>query len=726
MEIKYTPRLYQETIFNTCRTKNCLVILPTGLGKTKTAILVAVHRLKLYPNSKILFLTPTKPLANQIAKEFLNSTTITQVEILTGSIPPAKRQELWNKSKVFVSTPQGCANDIINKKISLKEVSCIIFDEAHRAVGDYDYVWIAKKYVQRSQHPRIVALTASPGSDKSKIKEVCKNLFIDEIETRTPEDQDVLPYIQELKIEQIQVELPKEFEKIQNYLKACYKSKIESLKRLGLVGPQQTFASKSQLISLQATIHSKIAHGQKEIRFWQGISIAAQALKSQHALEMLETQGIDSLNKYLKTIFEAARKSKTKANKELMRDTNFKSAYTLAKRLLEKNIQHPKLIKLIELIKKEIDNKRIIIFNQYRDSALLLEKELNKIPNVNAKLFVGQLKKEGTGLTQKKQIEIIQDFEKGKYNVLVSTSIGEEGLDIPQVDIVIFYEPIPSAIRSIQRRGRTARLEKGKVIILITKNTRDEAYHWTAFNKEKRMHKILKDLKNTIVLEQKTISSYSEKKESEIIADFREKNSNVLKQLIDNNVDVTLKSLDIADYIISNKIAIERKNIQDFIHSLIDQRILIQLKQLKENFETPIIILEGTEDIYSVRNVHANSIRGLLSTIATEFKIPIIPTKNSYDTALLIKTIAEQQTKSKKDIAIRLGKKPLSLKEQQEFIVSSLPNIGSTLAKLLLRKFGSISNIINASEEELMQVEKVGIKTANEIKKVLTENYPYE
>jgi len=725
MEIKYTPRQYQKSIFNSSKQSNCLVILPTGLGKTKTAILLSLHRLSLYPNSKILFLTPTKPLANQIAKEFLNSTSVKEVEILTGSISPAKRKELWQKSKIFVSTPQGCANDIMNKQIDLKEVSCLIFDEAHRAVGDYDYVWIAKQYMQQGDYPRIMALTASPGSDKKKIKEICNNLFIDKIEARTNKDPDVISYIQELKIEGIVVSLPKEFKKIQDYLKNQYKTKLQDLKHLGLIGPHQTLISKSQLLTLQKYIQSKIFRGQKEPRFWRGISLTSQAIKTQHALEMLETQGIQPLNKYLKTIFDSAKTTKIKANKELSRNADIKAAYNLSNKLIEKNIQHPKLIKLIEIIKKEINNKKIIIFNQYRGSASLLEKELNKIPGVNAKLFVGQLKKEGTGLSQKEQTEIIKNFEGKKHNILISTSIGEEGLDIPQVDIVIFYEPVPSAIRSIQRRGRTARLKKGKVIVLITKDTRDEAYHWTAVHKEKRMYKTIEDLNKKITFEQKTIPIYESKKETEIVADFREKGSNVLKQLIENKVNVTLKSLNIADYIISNKIAIERKTIQDFIDSLVDQRILTQLKELKENFETPILILEGDQDIYSIRNVHANSIRGLLSTIATEFRIPIIPTRNSYDTALLIRTIAEQQTKTKKDIAIRLEKKPQSLKEQQEFIIESLPHIGPTLAKSLLKKFGSISNILNASEEELIKLEKVGKKIAQDIKKVLNEKYSF-
>lgn len=124
---------------------------------------------------------------------------------------------------------------------------------------------------------------------------------------------------------------------------------------------------------------------------------------------------------------------------------------------------------------------------------------MNEIPGINAKVFVGQAKKgtgkNETGLSQREQQEIISDFSLGKINILVATQIGEEGLDIPEVNAVIFYEPIPSAIRMIQRRGRTARLAPGKLIILITKNTRDEAYYWAAFHKEKKMYQVLDTMK---------------------------------------------------------------------------------------------------------------------------------------------------------------------------------------------------------------------------------------
>ncbi|MBI2673447.1 DEAD/DEAH box helicase, partial [Candidatus Woesearchaeota archaeon] len=476
----FKPRIYQQTILNTCSRKNCLIILPTGLGKTKTAILVTIQRLNNFPNSKILFLTPTKPLANQIAEEFINATTIEKenISVFTGEVKPDERERIWKESVVIVSTPQGLTNDIISQKISLEEVSCLVFDEAHRAVGDYDYAWIAKRYSETAKYPRIMRLTASPGSEKEKISEVCRNLNIEEIEVRTDQDEDVKPYIQEVDIDWIKVELPLEFYDIRKSLYDCYNSKLNGLKKWGLIGSNQKEVSKKQILMLQGNLHGKLSHGERDPRIWSGVSLAAEVLKVQHALELLETQGIIALNTYMDNLVEMSKTTKVKATKNLVNDPNFKAADIKIKILIEKNIEHPKLIELKKIIERETRAKKdvkIIIFNQYRDSAAEIERKINLIPGVKAKLFVGQLKKSGTGLSQKEQIKILDEFKEGKYNVIVTTSIAEEGLDIVSVDLVVFYEPVPSAIRSIQRRGRTGRQSKGRVIIMITKGTRDEA-----------------------------------------------------------------------------------------------------------------------------------------------------------------------------------------------------------------------------------------------------------
>ncbi len=723
MKLNFQPRLYQETILDSCIKDNTLVVLPTGMGKTKIAILTAVNRLTKYPNSKILFLTPTKPLANQIYNEFKNETSIKEINLFTGTVPPKKRESLWKESKIIVSTPQTIENDIINNTIDYSQVSLLVIDEAHRAQKDYSYTWIAKQYHKNSKFERIIGLTASPGSDNETISDVIKNLYIRNIEVRSDQDPDVKQYVQDININWIKVDFPEELKEVKKFLDDALKSKLIKLSELGYLRRQNV--SKKELLGIQGALQGSIAKGEKDFQVFRAISVCAEAIKVNHAIEMLETQGVLALNKYLDTIFKDT-KVQSKAVKNLINDLNMKSAYVKAKNL---DVKHPKLIKLKEIVEKEISknkNSKIIIFNQYRDSAKELEKELGKNRDINAKLFVGQAKKNGTGLTQKEQIQIIKDFESSIYNCIISTSIGEEGLDIPKVDLVIFFEPIPSAIRSIQRRGRTARHKEGKVIVLMTKNTRDEAYHWVAINKEKRMHRLLKDLKQKVKpSKEATLNDYlSDEKKLKVLVDVREKGSILSKKLVELGMDVKVQTLATADIIVSDKIGIERKTVPDFVNSIIDKRIFTQLRDLKNNFENPLIVLEGEEDLYSVRNIHPNAIRGMLATIVSSFKIPILRTKDSLDTVELIRTIAKrEQTQEEKDIATRV-KTPMTTREQQEFIIESLPMIGPSLSKALLRKFKTVKKIMNAPQKELEKVEKIGSKKAKEIQNILEEIYP--
>src|SRR3989338_5790208 len=200
----FEPRLYQETILNTAAEKNTLLVLPTGIGKTNIFLMLASQRLRQFPNSKILFIGPTKPLIDQYFSVFKEHFEINENEmsIFTGMVSPEKRGELWKKSKIIFSTPQGLENDIISNRINLEEVCLLGVDEAHRAVGDYAYVFVAKQFMKLSGHPRIIALTASPGSAMLKIEEICKNLFIEDIEVRTDDDPDVKPYVQEMRSEE--------------------------------------------------------------------------------------------------------------------------------------------------------------------------------------------------------------------------------------------------------------------------------------------------------------------------------------------------------------------------------------------------------------------------------------------------------------------------------------------------------------------------------------------
>jgi len=730
----FKPRLYQQTILNTAVNHNTLVVLPTGMGKTNIFLMLAAQRIKQYPNSKILFIGPTRPLIDQYKQVFLKHFEIDESKIttFTGFVAPKKRAELWKTSKIIFSTPQGLENDIISGRINLEEVSLLGVDEAHRAVGDYAYVFVAQQYNKLANYPRILALTASPGAELSKIEEVCKNLFIEDIEVRTIESEDVKPYIQEIKIDFVKVELPLIFKEIKNNLNKFLRERLEKLKKWGILRRTDLrYVNKKDLLTLQAQIRGRVSSGEKNFVLWNSISLLAEIMKIYHGLELVETQGIIALYKYLDKLHKESFSTKVKAVKNIVKDANFKSALFKTQKLYNEKVEHPKLIELQKIVEKEYNlnnDRKIIVFNQYRDNAKDIEEKLNNIPGTKARIFVGQLKKGETGLSQKEQKKILEEFRQNKFNVLVATSIGEEGLDIPKVDLVIFYEPIPSAIRTVQRRGRTGRLEKGRVIVLMAKDTRDEAYRWSAFHKERKMHKHLLNLKKKLNIQynvQPTLTTYIPKEDKlKVFADHREKGSGVIRALVDLGFNVLMERLDTADYLVSNRCGIEIKTVQDFVDSIIDGRLLEQIKLLKQNYERPLIIIEGTEDIFSVRNVHANSIRGMLATIAVSYGIPIIQTKNPKETAALINIIAKrEQEETGKDFSLHADKKLLSLPEQQEYIVSSFPGVGPKLSKPLLRKFKTIKKIVNAKKEKLEKVEKIGPKKAEEIRKVLDSKY---
>lgn len=728
----FIPRLYQQTILGSAAAKNTLVVLPTGLGKTGLALLLAAQRLTHYPHSKILMLSPTKPLCEQHVQTFRKHLELPpeKIVLFTGSVSPEKRGELWKDAIIVVSTPQGLENDVINGRVKLEETSLLVVDECHHATGEYSYVWLARQYEKVAKYPRLLALTASPGSDLESIREICQNLFIEKVEVRTENDLDVKPYIQHLKFNWIKVDFPEEFKKIRKYLQDCKKSKLLEAQHHGYCN--NIDMNKTELLALQGELHAKISQGQRDFEMLRSISLLAEALKVDHALELLESQGIPQLQSYFSKLQQEALTTKVKAVKNLFLDENFKSALYLTEELRRQEIIHPKLVKLQELVQQEIqqkEQKKIIIFTQYRNSGEEIVKRLNQL-SIGNNLFVGQAKKNGTGFSQKQQKEILDRFRAGEFSVLVSTSVGEEGLDIPSVDKVIFYEPIPSAIRSIQRRGRTARLAEGEVTMLITAGTRDEAYRWSSTHKEKRMYRNLEQLRKGVVAlipkEPATLAQFIPPEQMvAILADHREKDNRVVKELIELGVKVNTAQLHSADYIVSGRVGVELKKVPDFVASIIDGRVLEQVRDLKKNFEKAIVIIEGEEDIYAVRKVHQNAIRGMLASIVLDFSVPILYTKNPKDTAGLLAVMAKREQDRERDFSLHI-KKPHSLKEQQEFIISALPGIGIVVARNLLNYFSSIKSVVNASKEELQALEGVGEKISERLWGLFNEGYGKE
>lgn len=718
----------------TAAVKNTLVVLPTGMGKTGIALMLAAQRLKNYPHSKVLILAPTKPLVEQHASTFESHMNIPSKQfcVFTGSVNPEKRNILWDEATVIFSTPQVIENDVISGRISLRDVSLVVFDEAHRATGDYSYVFVSKQYNKFAKHPKCLALTASPGSDVEKIEEVCKNLFIESVEVRTDSDEDVKPYVQKVDFERVSVDLPQNILNIKIQLDSCKKQKVRDLRSLGV--KIEGFLNKKEILRLQRVLQARMAKGDRAFEVLKGLSLVAEIVKVDHALELLETQGVFSTHKYMSSLFHDSLSSKVKAVRNLTCNSFFKAAFAICEKAHELGIEHPKVEKVKSIVSDIMkkDNAKVILFTQFRDTAVMLNEKIKVLDNVFPAIFVGQAKKNGTGLSQKKQAEVLDLFRDGAVNVLIATSVAEEGLDIPSVDAVLFYEPIPSAIRAIQRKGRTGRHEEGRIILFVTKGTRDEGYLWSSRSKEKKMVSILKSLQTSVTLDkpkaehsQKDLASFGKPNESfTIFADYREKSTGVIKHLVDSEVNVQLKMLSCGDYVLSPRVGVELKTVPDFVSSIIDGRLLNQLKNLKNNFESPVIIIQGSEDIYSVRNVHPNAIRGMISTIAISYGIPIIQTVDDNDTAEFLKSIAKREISfSNSSFSPHADRKPVSQKDIQEYIVSSLPNIGPSLAKDLLKNFGSVRTVFSAKTEELKKVQGVGDKIASSIKDVLDKEY---
>ncbi len=492
-----TPREYQKEIFENCKEKNCLVVLPTGLGKTLIALMLTIERMQKFPGEKVVFLAPTKPLAEQHLEFFKKHLPelFGDLQLFTGAVKADKRKKIWQTADIIFSTPQCVANDLKNHLYDLKEVCLLIEDEAHRCMKNYDYNFVAKKYKETAKNQRIIGLTASPGSESSKIKEICKNLSIQDVELRTRKSEDVKKYLQELEFEKIMIEFPPEFQEIKLTLNKLFEQYVEELKKRKVLW---TAPSKTKLIELQKSIMSGIARGNKNFNYLLGASACAQAIKIQHSLELLETQTLSGFNKYLKSLFNQATKKQSRGVVKLVSKPEFNFSFMQSNELLAKGIEHPKIEELVRIVKREIQensNSKIIIFTQFRETAATISKKLNQLGKINSKVFVGQAKRNGSGLSQKEQKKIIEQFSEGKINVLCATCIAEEGLDIPEVNAVIFYESVPSAIRAIQRAGRTARLMKGKLILLITQKTRDEAFYYVSRSREKRMKTAIDNIK---------------------------------------------------------------------------------------------------------------------------------------------------------------------------------------------------------------------------------------
>ncbi len=489
-------RRYQDEIGASAAAHNTLVVLPTGLGKTSIALRVMAEYLRREPTRSVLFLAPTRPLVVQHARSVRETLFAPEPLTFTGAIPPDRRSALLHPPQVVVATPQVIANDLAEGHFPLDAFSLIVFDEAHRAVGDYPYVAIGRAN-QAGPRARVLAMTASPGGSLPRIREVWANLGIERFEYRTENDADVAPYIHGVSVVPVSVPVPPEVRHLAILLRTAVQRQIEVLRGLDLIPGAE--ANRRVLLDVGARLHRLIEAERRQSGsasgiVWKAVTAQSAAMKGLHALELIESQGVDALREFLARQQPPTGRRMTPAQRAFLEDPDVQD---VRRRLATLTIEHPKIETAVRVVTDELSRNpsaRVIVFAQYRDSVDRLVEELGRAGGgaVRPARFVGQAAHgEDPGLSQREQVALLDRFRAGEVNCLVATSVAEEGLDIPATDLVVFYEPIPDVIRTIQRRGRTGRARVGRAVVLVAEGTRDVSLQRAAFARERRMHEML-------------------------------------------------------------------------------------------------------------------------------------------------------------------------------------------------------------------------------------------
>lgn len=757
-------RDYQQNIAAVAKDESTLVVLPTGMGKTIVALLVIAETLQKR-SGKVLFMAPTKPLVEQHAGFLREHLLRFEPAVFTGEVPPPERKEQWSDARLIVSTPQVIENDLDEGRIGLSDVDLIVFDEAHRAVGDYAYVAIGRRYQQR-MGGLVLGMTASPGYDVLKISEVCENLGITGVEIRSELDEDVVKYTQDVKTEYVAVNVQEGMAGPIYLLKQIFDEQVAKLKGFGYIDPKKP-ATTRDLLEAGSVIRAKLNSGTKSFQLFRAASTQALAMKINHAIELAETQGRGALENYFdKLVAEGEEKGGSKASRDLVKDARFQQARTL---LYGMKREHPKLDKIVPIVKQQLlakPDSRVIVFTHYRDTCDLVTQKLEGVEGFRPVRFVGQASKGvDIGLKQKEQKEIIDKFQTGDFNILVSTSIAEEGLDIPSTDLVLFYEPVPSEIRTIQRRGRTGRRRAGKVIVLLTRNTKDEAYLWSSRKKELQMRRELDSLRRKLRVrkglpaeprssaprltkvelqdmmagppesEKEALSrKTSEKKGQKSLGQFekgegptglavsgRIVSTDLVEALADFGFKAEEAELENADVVVSKRVAVAVRTVDEFIRGISDGTITSSLAKLKHEYLHPILIVQGESEGRGEKAGNA-AVYDALSALLSEFHMPVLSTPNASETAKAIRALYRQEeaklAKEGKGVQTTLD-----VQSRQMFLVQGLPNVSATLAQRLLERFGSVKGIADANVEELMKVDGIGRVIAEGIHTVLRKKF---
>ncbi|KAG7292365.1 3'-5' DNA helicase [Staphylotrichum longicolle] len=484
-------RDYQFSIVKNGLFNNTLVALPTGLGKTFIAATVMLNYFRWTKSAKIVFVAPTKPLAAQQVQACLNIAGIprSQATLLTGETAPVLREAEWASRRLFFMTPQTLMNDLAKGYADPKSIVLLVIDEAHRATGNYDYVKVVEFMRRFSKSFRVLALTATPGSTVEGVQDIIDNLGISHVEIRTEESIDIRQYVHSRNIDTITFDPSDEMCEVKDLFSKALQPLVDKLSSQKIIYSRDPMhlTTFGLLKSRQEWMNGQGRHVNQGVKFMI-IAVFSILQSLAHAIKLLNFHGIKPFYNGLAE-FRSTEEGKpgpgSKLKRQLLGDENFQKMMSMMERWMRKEDfnGHPKLAYLCETLvnhfidRGEDSNTRAIVFSEYRDSAEEIVRLLNNQPLIRAAVFVGQAdSKRSEGMKQKQQIETIAKFKSGGFNVLVATSIGEEGLDIGQVDLIVCYDASASPIRMLQRMGRTGRKRAGNIVLLLMKGREEEKF----------------------------------------------------------------------------------------------------------------------------------------------------------------------------------------------------------------------------------------------------------
>ncbi|NWU98325.1 FANCM protein, partial [Upupa epops] len=497
-------RGYQLRMARSALLANTLLSLPTGLGKTFVAAVVMYNFYRWFP---LLMLSLSFP----------------------GGTQALSRRELWTEKRVFFLTPQIMVNDLSRGTCPAVEIKCLVIDEAHKALGNHAYCQVVRELSKYTHHFRVLALSATPGSDTKAVQQVISNLLIAQIEVCAEDSPEIQPYSHQRQVEKIVVPLGEELVAIQSAYIRVLEAFAGRLIRVGVLARQDVPSLTKYQIILARDQYRKNPSAQN-MGIHQGVIEGdfALCISLYHGYELLLQMGARSLFIYLGGIMDGS-KGLTRTKTELSQNEDFMKLYQQLGEMFSDTMasvsgsgnrtvfankegfiySHPKLKKLEEIVIEHFTswNKarsgevgeetvpvdtRVMIFSSFRDSVQEIAEMLSRLkPVVKAMMFVGHSTGKSTrGFTQKEQLEVVKRFREGGYNTLVSTCVGEEGLDIGEVDLIICFDAQKSPIRLVQRMGRTGRRRRGRIVVILAEGREERTYNQSQCNR-RSIHRAL-------------------------------------------------------------------------------------------------------------------------------------------------------------------------------------------------------------------------------------------